>query len=336
MRKKLLVLFGVILIATILILSPYYVFLTQTLKISPLKTLLSIDSLKVFDNQANILILGIPGDGYEGPNLSDTIIVANYNFKTNQLSTISIPRDIWSETLKDKINSAYAYGEAKQKGAGLILAKAEAAAVVGMPIQYGIVADFDQFKKLIDFLDGIDVSVENSFTDPKFPIKGKEADQCDDDSEYKCRYKTVSFKKGLTHMDGGTALIYVRSRHAEGGEGGDFAREKRQQQMIEAVKNKIFLVIKKGDLPQIEKLYQVIDNLIKRDITNQQLAIFIKNIVFKKKFSQKKVSLSEDFFTNPAEVDNFDGKWVLTPKDKDFSQIHQYINQGLKNQGIKN
>lgn len=95
--------------------APYYRFITEEMKISPFKAVLSNDALKTFDNQVNILILGIAGQDHDGPNLSDSIIVANYNLKSNKLTTISIPRDIWSPTLRDKINSAYAYGEAKKQ-----------------------------------------------------------------------------------------------------------------------------------------------------------------------------------------------------------------------------
>jgi len=41
-------------------------------------------------------------------------------------------------------------------------------------------------------------------------------------------------------MDGVTALKYVRSRHAIGAEGSDFARSKRQEKVVGAFKDKIF------------------------------------------------------------------------------------------------
>ena len=146
------------LILLFLIVRPYWSFINNTLHVSILKTLFSKDSLKTYDNQVNILLLGIAGGQHEGPNLSDSNIVANYNFKTNKLTTVSIPRDLWSPTLNDKINSAYAYGEAKKPGkGGFILAKAEIEAVIGLPIQYAAVVDFQQFKELIDFLGGIEI-----------------------------------------------------------------------------------------------------------------------------------------------------------------------------------
>lgn len=302
----------------------YYLFITQTLKISPIKTLLSLDSLKTYDDQVAFLILGIAGRNHDGGTLSDSMIVANYNLQTNKLLTISLPRDIWSDTLQDKINTAYAYGEAIQKNGGLKLAKAEIGAVIGIPIQYALVIDFDKFKELVDLLGGIEIDVERSFTDRQFPIPGRENAPCAGDSDFKCRYETISFRKGVTHMDGATTLKYVRSRHAVGAEGSDFARNKRQQRVFEAIKNKLFLEIKKLSLDHIKKIYRAFDTLLTRDVTNQQLAIIFKKIIFSRGFTRKEVILSQDFFITP-DNNSYNGQYVLMPKAGNFSVIHQYI-----------
>lgn len=335
---KWLLFFFISLLALFIILArPYYAFVTDTLKISPLKALFSRDGLITYDNQVNILFLGIAGGNHDGPNLSDSIIVANYNFKTNNLTTISIPRDIWSPTLRDKINSAYAYGEAKKEGGGFTLAKAEVSRIVGLPIPYAAVIDFDKFKGLIDFLGGVEVNVERAFTDKKFPIAGREADDCGgSDPEYLCRYETISFKKGVTKMDGETALKFVRSRNAEGAEGTDFAREARQQKVIDAVKNTMTARVLKRNLKDYRKLYELLNSLIKRDITNQQLAIMAKNIVLKKGFDLKKITLEEKLFDNPPISDAYDYRWVLTPATGNYDKIHSLIKCRLKNEGENN
>ncbi|MFA5769901.1 MAG: LCP family protein [Patescibacteria group bacterium] len=326
LKSKLIIIFSLILIVLVILLRPYYIFVTKTLHVSPIKTLLSLDGLKTYNNRVNILFLGIAGTDHEGPNLSDSIVVVSYDLKANHLATISIPRDVWSEALRDKINSAYAYGEAKKKGAGFILAKSEVQTIIGQPIHYAAAINFDQFEELIDFLGGVEINVENSFTDKEFPITGKENDLCNDDPEYKCRYKTISFTNGVALMDGQTALDFVRSRHAIGSEGTDFAREKRQQKAIEAIKNKLITFAKKLKLDQYKKLYDLMDKLVKRDIDNQQVAIILKNIVFKKNFKQEKIVLSEDFFVNPeTNLSRYDGLWVLTPINEDIKIVHKYI-----------
>lgn len=307
---------------------PHYLFLTRTLKISPIKTLFSLDSPHTYDDKIAILILGIAGGNHDGPNLTDSITVVSYNLKTNSLVTISVPRDIWSDTLKDKINSAYAYGEAKLQGGGLKLAKAEIQAVVGIPVQYGAVVDFEKFRELIDFLGGVDVKVERSFTDSDYPISGKENDTCSGDPQYRCRYETVSFNEGLAHMDGTTALKYVRSRHAQGAEGNDFARNKRQQKIFQSVKTKLITLLKKFDITTFEKLYGVLNQGITRDISNQQTAILFKNMILKGNLSQKQITLDQDFFTVP-DFSGYNEQYVLTPKTGNFDEIHLFVQKSV-------
>jgi len=315
---------GIIVVILYLFLKPYYLFLTKTAHISPFQALVGFDGIKTIDQQVNILILGIAGGEHDGPNLSDSIIIANYNMKKNRLITISVPRDVWSDTLRDRINSAYAYGEDKQKGGGLKLAKAEVGAIYGTPIQYAAVVNFNGFDELIDFFGGVDVDVKRTFSDEQFPITGKENDTCGGDPDFKCRYQTVTFKKGRQHMDGKRALIFVRSRHAEGEEGNDFARNQRQQLVISSIKDKIIKVIKSLNISKIKKLYENIDSVVTRDISNQQIAIIARESIFKKNFYQKNFHLPQEAFTVP-DYQLYDGKYVLAPSSGDFSHIHEYI-----------
>lgn len=325
-RKKYIVFFiiTILSISIYIVIKPYYDFLTKTLHISPLKTFFSWNSLQSYNGSVNILILGIAGGFHDGANLSDSIIVAHYNMRSNKLITISIPRDVWSETMKDKINTAFAYGEAKQENGGLKLAKAETQAIVGIPIQYGVILNFAEFKELIDFLGGVNVNVERSFIDERFPIAGKENDECDGDETFACRYETVLFKKGYAHFNGETALKFVRSRHAEGIEGGDFARAKRQQKVLIAIKNKVILNLKTLNIKKLEELYRVFNKLIKRDITNQQVAILFKYIFLGGKFEQKEIALTQDFFYVP-DSSEYEGKYVLVPFENNPAIIYEYI-----------
>lgn len=314
-----------ILLAAIFFIKPYFDFTAKTLKISLIKTLLSQDSLKTYDGKVGILILGIAGSNHAGPNLSDSIIVLNYDLKSNKILTITIPRDIWSDTLKDKINSAYAYGENKMEGGGMKLAKAEIESIVGLPLQYAAVIDFDKFVEFIDFLGGVEIDVARSFVDHDFPIPGREDDLCSGDAQYRCRYETVKFSKGAQRMDGKTALKFVRSRHAVGPEGGDFARSKRQQKTIAAIKTKISKIfLTKRDTKDWEKLYKIMDRLFKRDISNQQAAILVKSMILNRQLKQQDIELVEDFFAVP-DRSLYEGRFVFVPKGGNFESIKNYI-----------
>lgn len=330
--KRILVFSFIILVAAgFIFLIPFYLFLTDTLKISPLKVLTGASDLTTINKSVNVLVLGIPGGSHEGPNLSDSINVVHYNLEENKITVIGIPRDVWSDTLQDKINSAYSYGEEKQKGGGLKLAKAEASGVIGMPVPYGIVISFDNFKTLIDNLGGIDVTVERTFSDQKFPVEGNENDMCGGDPQLKCRYKTLTFQKGLHQMDGSTALSFVRSRHAEGDEGSDFARNRRQQIVMDSILKKIIVKVKSMNIGDIKDLYLTSEPLFERDISNQELAFLAKNALFKKNIQQKNIPLPLEIFEVPDSSDYF-GKYVLIPKDNNPELIKKYIACAVQSQ----
>jgi len=184
-----------------------------------------IESLDSTGGVTNFLVLGIRGEGGDSPNLSDTIIIVSYNHETKTPSIISVPRDLWVPSLKAKINTAYFYGEEASPGAGIKMAQAAILEDLGLPMNYTAVINFSLFQQAIDLVGGIDVDVNPGFVDTEFPLPGREKAL-----PISSRYEIISFNQGINHFDGATALKFVRSRHAEGDEGTDFSRSRRQQQ----------------------------------------------------------------------------------------------------------
>lgn len=319
----------VLVIVSFFFITPYYRLLTQTVKVSPFKALMGIGGPESLNGTVNILLLGVPGGNHDGPNLSDSINVLSYDMKTNRLTTIGIPRDVWSETIHQKINAAYATGEAIEPGRGMTLARAEVSGIIGIPIHYAAVIRFAQFEQLIDYLEGVDVDVEKAFTDTEFPVTGKEDDTCGGDLDFKCRYETISFKKGVQHMNGATALKYVRSRHATGEEGSDFSRNMRQQTVMRALRQKLLSPSIVFHPHKIEGLYKTLDKLVERDITNQQAAVIAKTIATKRNFAQFSGVLPRDLFVVP-DAWQYDGQYVLVPMSGNFQAVHEYIDKLLK------
>ena len=245
MRKKIVIMGLVLAVGLIIIVA-------KTSKIYPILFQVLFNKeiqLKKENANINILLLGTGGGEHEGPDLTDTIIFASVNLDRDKVTLVSIPRDLWIPDLNARINTAYSSAEAKRKGGGIILANAVVKKVVNHTIDYTVRIDFDGFVQIIDILDGIDVDVQSSFDDYKYPITGYENDSCgfsDEDikeftatssaeidiqGKFVCRYKHLHFDKGIAHMDGQTALEFVRSRHAEGADGTDFSRSKRQEQV---------------------------------------------------------------------------------------------------------
>ncbi len=141
------------------------------------RNIFSKDPFGAVDGRVNILLLGNAGGTHAGPQLTDSIIVASYDLKTNKATLISIPRDFWLDNIGAKINAAYEIGQGD--GNGLNYAEGKIGEVLGIPIQYGVRVNFSGFAKAIDTVGGIDVEVAQTFDDYNYPIEGKEEELCD-------------------------------------------------------------------------------------------------------------------------------------------------------------
>ena len=298
------------------------------------------------DANFNVLILGIGGGTHDGPNLTDTIILANVNQKKNTVSMVSLPRDLWVPNQSSKINAAYAFGEEKGDQ-GIKQAREAIEEVTGQKVSYTIVIDFKAFTDLINHVDGVKVNVDNSFQDYEYPISGKEGDTCGFEGEefekratasaeeqlesFPCRYKTLSFTKGEQEMDGETALEYVRSRHGTNNEGSDFARSKRQQKVIAALRDKMLSLGIILNPVKVYGAYDIIKSNINEDIPKDKYDDFIKLAKKMQDAKTKSVVIDagreDSLLTSPQSFENYRGQWVLVPRTRngDYEEIHEYI-----------
>lgn len=311
--------------------------------------------LKKQQGSINILLLGIGGGKHEGPDLTDTIIVAHINPLKNTAQLFSIPRDLWISDIGSKINGAYANGQEKG-GKGILLAKTVVQKVTGLPIDYVIVLDFAGFIKMVDELGGLDVHVHNTFDDYLYPDEGRETDLCgksQDDAKaaatlsaeldiakiFPCRYRHIHFDKGISHMDGQTALTFVRSRHAEGIEGSDFARSVRQHEVIAALKKKVFSLGLLLNPIKVISIATIIRSHLNTDIDSSEYDDFIK---LARKMEKAKIQTyvldtgggdrRYGLLVNPP-IEETRYQWALTPRvgSGNFSEIHEYIDCLSKN-----
>ncbi|MDP3987890.1 MAG: LCP family protein [Candidatus Levybacteria bacterium] len=306
-------------------------------------------NLKKQDDHINLLGLGVGGGTHDGPNLTDTIIFISLDLKTNKITMVSIPRDLWIPDLSAKINTAYAIGEGKKKGGGLLLSKAVVSKVMGQSIDYVVKIDFDGFIKAVNMVGGVDILVDKSFDDYEYPIEGKEVDTCGHKEEeiqmlatassqleaFPCRYERLHFEKGLNRMDGKTALEFVRSRHAKGEEGTDFARSKRQEKTITALKKKILSPQIVLSPTKLLGLYGILKSSIETDIKQDEMDDFIR-LAQKIKDSKMQNAILDygneqekraGLLINPPISENFQNQWVLTPRtgNGNFSEIQKYV-----------
>ena len=161
----------------------------------------------------NVLIVGL--DNVDGASRTDAIALAIFDSVNKGVRIASIPRDSrvyipgrsW-----DKINHAYVYG-------GMRLLRETIVNLTGIPIDYFVKINYKSFPRIVDILGGVDLYVDkrlhyNDYSGKLF----------------------INIQKGQQHMDGKTALGYVRFRHDPLG---DIGRVKRQQKFIDAMMQKI-------------------------------------------------------------------------------------------------
>lgn len=321
--------------------------------------LLTDQGLKSDKGRTNVLLLGIGGDGHDGPNLTDTMILASIDTKTGDVVLVNIPRDLWVPDIKDKINAVYAFGQEKDKS-GLASAETSISKLLGVPVNYGFRIDFSGFTKAVDYVGGLDLTVDSSFTDSKYPIEGKEDDLCglaietqdnngvkvqvvkdatgsatpldqinDFNDPFICRYENLAFKAGAVHMDGKTALKFVRSRHGNNNEGSDFARSARQEKIIVAFRQKVLSTKTLLDPKTILNLLQTFGASIDTDITNDEIPLFSKLALKVDKANINKVVLDASNDSSRLEVgqpiSDFGGRYVLLPKNNNWTDLATFI-----------
>ncbi|AKM83048.1 hypothetical protein A2422_04380 [Candidatus Woesebacteria bacterium RIFOXYC1_FULL_31_51] len=291
-------------------------------------------NIKSSNGITSILILGKGGEGHTAPDLTDTMMIAFLSQNSKKVNILSLPRDVWVPAIRAKLNSAYYWGKQKSNN-NFELVNTSIEEITSIPISYTVVVDFSLFKDLINTLGGINVMVENSFTDSKYPIAGKENDLCEDDKQnlsltktYACRYETVSFEKGVTKMDGETALKFVRSRNSEGLEGTDLAREIRQQKVISAIKEKVLSKEIILNPLKLKEIYDITFSHVETNLDNKSLLI-LGRLVFESRNKINFFSIPEKFLEISQNLKKYDYQYVFIPKSGSWKDFQEWLNNHI-------
>lgn len=266
------------------------------------------------DDRVNILVLGIGGAGHDGPYLTDTNIIISFKPSTKEVSLVSIPRDLgvnipghgWR-----KINSADAFGESETPGSGGDFARAVFAKTFDISIPYYIRVDFTAFKNLIDALGGLSINVPTAFTDTSFPGPSES-------------YQTISFSAGVQTMNGEQALNYSRSRHGTNGEGSDFARARRQQLIIAALKEKMLSLNTYINPVTLQKIWSSLSEHVSTNLDFGQL-MYAANLGKEVSDQPKTLVLDNSLDGYLISTTGESGAFLLSPKTGDFATINSAI-----------
>jgi polyisoprenyl-teichoic acid--peptidoglycan teichoic acid transferase len=239
-----------------------------------IETLGSLASNKPIDlksadpDRINVLLLGMAGKGKPGQYLTDTIMIMSIDRKTNRVAFLSIPRDLYVEIpdagYSSKINTIYQLGmnAAKNSDTNTIDPLLEVIKnVTALDIDYWAVMNFDGFQKAIDDIGGVNIINEKDLYDASYPGPNYS-------------YEIFSLSKGFHHLNGATALKYARERHND--PQSDFGRAKRQQEIMQAAKSKIFSASTLFNLIALNNLLNTLGDNVSTNITPDEIASFLE------------------------------------------------------------
>lgn len=269
-----------------------------------------------------ILVLGTDAliNRDEQSKLTDTIMVVSINSREGKINVFNLPRDLWIASQSSKVNGLYAKDPK--------LPKTVISSLIGLPIHDQMVIDIATVGKMIDAFGGLDVTIERSFVDYRFPRSDVDVRTEHDINKL---YETVAFTKGNEHMSGDRALRYIRSRHSvDPIEGTDDARVRRQQQVIQALlaKMKDPMLIRNPE--QIGRILQIYTQDIQTTLTLEDAVGLGWTFLKKKSFPQlithqftiKEVD-KNGAFTHPERFPG--GAWVYLPVDPTYGQIRAQV-----------
>ena len=180
------------------------------------------------DDRINVLIVGTDQGAADDVGRADSLMVANVDLKNKVVNIISLPRDSRVEIPghdKSKINHSFAYG-------GIDLTKETVEDLMGIPIDYYAITNFEGFETIVNILGGVDLYVEKDMSAHTY-------------------YGDIDLHEGQQHLDPNQALGYVRYRYDAMG---DIARAGRQQKFMKAVFEE---ALKPSNLPKLPAFGQL-------------------------------------------------------------------------------
>lgn len=270
-------------------------------------TLPSAPRIKDFHGKprVNVMMIGLDKRGDE-IGRTDTIILAQLDFEQDKVRVLSIPRDLYVNIYGDKwgyykINAAYPLGEEDYEDptSGTELLMQTIRYNFNIDLDYYARVEFPAFVKGVDTLGGIEINVPKRLEDPCYP------------DGYKC--KKVVFKPGRQRMNGETALIYSRTRHADS----DLGRIKRQQQVMLAIQDK---ARSPGALLKIPTFLDILTNNFKTNVNlgdQVRLAQWVAGV--------PKQNIQFHSLTGPEQIVEGSGEYVIEAKPEILTPILQQV-----------
>jgi len=211
----------------------------------------SVPAVEVPDGAINIVVLGSDQRPDWKDWHTDAVHIISIQPAAPAVTVLSIPRDLYvyiPDFWMSRVNFADMYGEIYgYEGGGPALVQQTLLYNLGIPVDHYVRTDFDGFIGIVDALGGLDIPVHCRLED-HWPYP-------DENGEYPIKL----LEPGVHHMDGETALWYARSRQTSS----VFARERRQQQVLQAIWRKARSL---DILPRLPELWGQLRGMVVTDL----------------------------------------------------------------------
>jgi LCP family protein required for cell wall assembly len=239
------------------------------------------------DGAINILLLGMDerAGNSTDPIRTDSMIIAHISADHKQAYMISLPRDTevaipdFPESnfkgWRTKINAAFAFGnlkngkpdtsdEGRNRGVKLTLQTINNLVPGGLKFNAVAVINFEGFRDVMDVIGGVYMCVDERTTSVHFDKAGKYHSMIENVSQRKV------YEKGCYQMAGWEALDFARQRY--GVTGGDYGRQKHQQQLLSAIFKKMTSSGVLTNPSKLLDLQKVAGNLLTVDMGKTEVA----------------------------------------------------------------
>lgn len=299
------------------------------------------DPLKQDDNgRSNFLILGTSEDdpNHGGADLTDSMLVVSIDQTNKNLYMFSVPRDLYVDYgqacysgYAGKINAYFICSnqektmEAEQER--LAATQKLVGNIFGIDIQYGIHVNHTVIKEVVNTLNGIDVDIQGSNGAPGI---------LDRNFDWRCNYKCylVKYDNGVHHLDGEHALFLAQARGdvapTYGLGNSNFDRERNQQKILMAIREKALSTGTLTNLGAITGLIDALGNNLRTNIQSSEIRTLMQIANDIKSSDMNTLSLLGDD-TSLVTTGSYGGASVVMPSAGifEYGEIQEYIKKNL-------
>lgn len=212
---------------------------------------------QIKDKMVNFLVLGIDSDADDKKrhtNLTDVIMVVNYDVAAKKVNVLQIPRDTYMDDKyptgkTHKINAIYNRPKST-KGGGLNGLTTAIYENFKITIDHYVTITMDGFRDVVDALGGLDIYSAHTFTS----VDG------------------YHYKKGVQHMNGKQAINFVRER--KNVPGGDTGRQRNQREFWSSLMDRLL----SASAGELAKTVPSLVNIVRTDLTPAECLDFVKSV----------------------------------------------------------